>query len=68
VKRKYRSGTEREAASIAMAQIKTLVTALSRGVQLLDSEIATEEERTPVQGSARSGLSGIGPELSSSAG
>jgi hypothetical protein len=46
VKRKYRSGTEREAASIAMAQIKTLVTALSRGVQLLDSEIATEEERT----------------------
>jgi hypothetical protein len=29
-----------------MAQIRTLITSLSRGVQLLDSEIATEEERT----------------------
>ena len=46
MKQRYRSGTEAEAASTATAQIKTLVTGLSRGVQLLDSEIATEEERT----------------------
>jgi methyl-accepting chemotaxis protein len=46
VRRKYRSETEFEAASIAMAQIKTLITSLTRGIQLLDSEIAAEEERT----------------------
>jgi hypothetical protein len=46
VKRQYRSGTEGEAASIAMVQIRTLITSLNRGVQLLDSEIVTEEERT----------------------
>ena len=46
MKRQYRSETEYEARSIAVARIKTLVTSLSRGVQLLDSEIATEEERT----------------------
>jgi hypothetical protein len=46
VKRQYRSGTADVAASIAVSQIKTLVTSLSRGVQLLDSEIVTEEERT----------------------
>jgi hypothetical protein len=46
VKRQYRFETEVEAASIAMVQIRTLITSLSRGVQLLDSEIVTEEERT----------------------
>lgn len=46
MKHQYRSGTEWEAASIAMAQIKTLVVSLSRVVELLDSEIETEEERT----------------------
>jgi hypothetical protein len=46
MKRRYRSRTECEAASIAMSQINTLITGLNRGVQLLDSEIAAEEERT----------------------
>jgi hypothetical protein len=46
MKRRYRCGTDGEVASIALAQIRTLITGLSRGVQLLDSEITTEEERT----------------------
>jgi hypothetical protein len=46
VKRQRRFGTEVEAASIAAAQIKTLIESLSRCQQMLDCDIATEEERT----------------------
>ena len=46
VKRQRRFGTEVEAASIAAAQIKTLIDSLSRCQQSLDCDIATEEERT----------------------
>jgi hypothetical protein len=46
MKRQYRSGSERAAAAIALAQIKTLIVSLNRGVQLLETEIATEEERS----------------------
>jgi hypothetical protein len=46
VKRQRRFGTEVEAASIAAAQIKTLIESLSRCHQMLDCDIATEEERT----------------------
>ena len=46
VKRQRRFGTEVEAASIAAAQIRTLIESLSRCQQMLDCDIATEEERT----------------------
>jgi hypothetical protein len=46
VKRQRRFGTEVEAASIAAAQIETLIDSLSRCQQSLDCDIATEEERT----------------------
>ena len=46
MKRQYRSGSDLDAASMAMMQMNTLITGLSRGVQLLDSEIDAEEERT----------------------
>lgn len=46
MKRQRRFGTEVEAASIAAAQIKTLIESLSRCQQMLDCDIATEEERT----------------------
>ena len=46
MKRQRRFGTEVEAASIAAAQIKTLIDSLSRCQQSLDYDIATEEERT----------------------
>jgi len=46
VKRQRRFGTEVEAASIAAAQIKTLIDSLSRCQQSLNNDIATEEERT----------------------
>jgi hypothetical protein len=46
VKRPRCFGTKVEAASIAAAQIKTLIESLSRCQQMLDCDIATEEERT----------------------
>jgi len=46
VKRQRRFGTEVEAASIAAAQIETLIDSLRRCQQSLDCDIATEEERT----------------------
>jgi hypothetical protein len=46
VKRQRRFGTEVEAASIAAAQIKTLIDRLSRCQQSLDWDIETEEGRT----------------------
>ena len=46
MKGQRRFGTEVEAASIAAAQIKTLIDSLRRCQQSLDCDIATEEERT----------------------
>ena len=46
VKRQRRFGTEVEAASIAAAQIRTLIESLSRCQQMLDCDIATEEQHT----------------------
>ena len=46
VKRQRRFGTEVEAASIAAAQMKTLIDSLRRCQQSLDCDIATEEQRT----------------------
>ena len=46
MKRQRRFGTEVEAASIAAAQIETLIDSLRRCQQSLDCDIATEEERT----------------------
>ena len=46
MKRQRRFGTEVEAASIAAAQIKTLIDSLSRCQQSLNCDIETEEERT----------------------
>ena len=46
MKRQRRFGTEVEAATIAAAQIRTLIDKISRSVQTLDYDIETEEERT----------------------
>jgi len=46
VKQTHGLETKREATSIVAVQIETLIVNLSRGVQLLDSEIEAEEERT----------------------
>jgi hypothetical protein len=46
VKLQRRFETEVEAASIAAAQIRTLIESLSRCQKMLDCDIATEEERT----------------------